>query len=109
MEKSENITISVFMCLVRPDLYIFYLQMIVEEMNILTTIFLRVDNQKIMYPNSTLLARPIGNYYRSPDMGDSIDFTVHISTPTEKIAAMKQRIIRYMFVLVIQYNLLSPL
>lgn len=70
-------------------------QMIVEEMNILTTVFLRVDNQKIIYPNSTLLTRPIGNYYRSPDMGDSVDFTVHISTPAEKIAAMKQRILSY--------------
>ncbi|KAL3356643.1 hypothetical protein AABB24_017347 [Solanum stoloniferum] len=70
-------------------------QMIVEEMNILTTVFLRFDNQKIIYPNSTLLTRPIGNYYRSPDMGDSVDFTVHISTPAEKFAAMKQRIISY--------------
>lgn len=73
--------------------------MIVEEMNILTTVFLRFDNQKIMYPNSTLSTRPIGNYYRSPDMGDSIDFTVHIATPAEKIAAVKQRITRYISVL----------
>ncbi|PHU04750.1 Mechanosensitive ion channel protein 6 [Capsicum chinense] len=70
-------------------------QMIVEEMNILTTIFLRFDNQKIIYPNSTLSTRPIGNYYRSPDMGDTVDFTVHIATPAEKIAAMKQRITSY--------------
>ena len=68
--------------------------MIVEEMNILNTIFLRWDNQKIMYPNSTLALRPIGNYYRSPDMSDSIDFCVHIATPAEKIALMKQRILR---------------
>ncbi|KAM3287651.1 mechanosensitive ion channel protein 6-like [Capsicum chacoense] len=71
------------------------IQMIVEEMNILTTIFLRFDNQKIIYPNSTLSTRPIGNYYRSPDMGDTVDFTVHIATPAEKIAAMKQRITSY--------------
>ncbi|XP_060176241.1 mechanosensitive ion channel protein 6-like [Lycium barbarum] len=70
-------------------------QMIVEEMNILTTVFLRFDNQKIIYPNSTLSTRPIGNYYRSPDMGDTVDFTVHIATPAEKIAAMKQRITSY--------------
>ncbi|KAH7852917.1 hypothetical protein Vadar_030930 [Vaccinium darrowii] len=67
-------------------------QMIVEEMNILTTIFLRYDNQKISYPNSTLSTKPIGNYYRSPDMGDSIEFSVHIATPGEKIAMMRQRI-----------------
>lgn len=67
-------------------------QMIVEEMNILTTIFLRYDNQKITYPNSVLAIKPIANYYRSPDMGDAIDFCIHISTPVEKIAMMKERI-----------------
>ncbi|EPS67679.1 hypothetical protein M569_07093 [Genlisea aurea] len=70
-------------------------QMVVEEMNILTTIFLRYDNQKITYPNSTLSTRPISNYYRSPDMGDSVDFSVHIATPAEKIGVMRQRIINY--------------
>lgn len=70
-------------------------QMVVEEMNILTTVFLRYDNQKIVYPNSVLATKPISNYYRSPDMGDSIDFCVHISTPVEKIAVMKERITRY--------------
>ncbi|KAG8368041.1 hypothetical protein BUALT_Bualt15G0004200 [Buddleja alternifolia] len=70
-------------------------QMIVEEMNILTTVFLRFDNQKIFYPNVTLATRAIGNYYRSPDMGDSVDFVVHIATPAEKIAIIKQRITSY--------------
>lgn len=69
--------------------------MIVEEMNILTTVFLRGDNQKIVFPNSTLATRPIGNFYRSPDMGDAVEFFVHIATPAEKIAIIKQRIIRY--------------
>lgn len=67
-------------------------QMVVEEMNILTTIFLRYDNQKISYPNSVLCTMPIANYHRSPDMGDAIDFCIHVSTPTEKIAKMKERI-----------------
>lgn len=70
--------------------------MVVEEMNILTTIFLRYDNQKIIYPNSILATKFISNYYRSPDMGDAIDFCIHISTPVEKIATMKERITRYM-------------
>ncbi|KAL9225741.1 hypothetical protein vseg_001631 [Gypsophila vaccaria] len=70
-------------------------QMVVEEMNILTTVFLRFDNQKIIYPNSVLATKPIGNYYRSPDMGDAIDFCVHISTPVEKLNLMKERITRY--------------
>ncbi|GAB2300424.1 hypothetical protein Dimus_034467 [Dionaea muscipula] len=71
-------------------------QMIVEEMNILTTVFLRYDNLKITYPNSVLATKPINNYYRSPEMGDSVDFCVHISTPVEKIVVMKERITRYM-------------
>lgn len=70
-------------------------QMVVEEMNILTTVFLRYDNQKIIYPNSYLSTVPISNYYRSPDMGDSVEFSVHIATPFEKISSMKERIKRY--------------
>ncbi|KAF8040412.1 hypothetical protein BT93_B2597 [Corymbia citriodora subsp. variegata] len=70
-------------------------QMVVEEMNILTTVFRRYDNLKTIIPNSVLATKPIGNYYRSPDMGDAVEFCVHISTPTEKIATMKQRITSY--------------
>ncbi|PWA57561.1 mechanosensitive ion channel family protein [Artemisia annua] len=70
-------------------------QMVVEEMNILTTVFLRYDNQKIIYPNSVLATKPIANYYRSPDMGDAIDFCIHVSTPVEKVSLMKERITSY--------------
>ncbi|KAJ0028800.1 hypothetical protein Pint_36288 [Pistacia integerrima] len=69
--------------------------MIVEEMNILTTVFLRHDNLKIVFPNSTLSQKPINNFYRSPDMVEVIDFCIHITTPMEKIAMMKQRIMSY--------------
>ncbi|XP_065638831.1 mechanosensitive ion channel protein 6-like [Quercus suber] len=70
-------------------------QVVVEEMNILTTVFLRYDNTKLIYPNSVLATKPINNFYRSPDMGDAIEFFIHIATPAEKIAAMRQRIISY--------------
>uniref|UniRef100_A0A1D1Y1A8 Mechanosensitive ion channel protein n=1 Tax=Anthurium amnicola TaxID=1678845 RepID=A0A1D1Y1A8_9ARAE len=70
-------------------------QMIVEEMNIMTTVFLRYDNQKISYPNSVLSTKPISNYYRSPDMGDAIDFCIHVATSVEKVAIMKERIKAY--------------
>lgn len=69
--------------------------MVVEEMNILTTVFLRYDNQKIMIPNSVLATKAIHNFYRSPDMGDAIEFCIHIATPVEKISLMKHRIQRY--------------
>ncbi|KAL5984065.1 hypothetical protein ACLOJK_018167 [Asimina triloba] len=67
-------------------------QMVVEEMNILTTVFLRYDNQKISYPNSVLATKPISNFYRSPDQGDAIEFCIHVSTPVEKLALMKEGI-----------------
>ncbi|XWS58656.1 hypothetical protein CRYUN_Cryun08bG0053300 [Craigia yunnanensis] len=70
-------------------------QMIVEEMNILTTVFLRYDMEKIYYPNSVLLTKPISNFRRSPDMGDSVDFTINVSTPVEDINALKKAIQLY--------------
>lgn len=69
-------------------------QMIVEEMNILTTVFLRYDNQKITYPNTVLSTLPISNYYRSPDMGEAIEFCVHVSTSVEKIRLMRERLMQ---------------
>ncbi|KAG6511081.1 hypothetical protein ZIOFF_029134 [Zingiber officinale] len=68
-------------------------QMFVEEMNILTTIFLRFDNLKVTYPNTVLATLLLGNFYRSPDMGESIDFCIHVATPVEKIAIMRERIL----------------
>lgn len=71
------------------------IHMIVEEMNILTTVFLRYDNEKIYYPNSVLLSKPISNFYRSPEMCDAIDFTMDISTPIETINAFKKTLQSY--------------
>ncbi|WMV55271.1 hypothetical protein MTR67_048656 [Solanum verrucosum] len=69
-------------------------RMIVEEMNILATVLLRYDSPKIIYPNSVLSTKPISNYYHSTDMRDAIEFGMHISTPMEKIALMKEKITR---------------
>ncbi|XP_070009049.1 mechanosensitive ion channel protein 10-like isoform X1 [Nicotiana sylvestris] len=70
--------------------------MIVEEMNILTTVFLRFDNEKIYYPNSVLAVKPISNFYRSPDMGDGFEFSVDYKTPVEKIGALKEKTKKYL-------------
>ena len=64
-------------------------------MNIMTTVFLRYDNLKIYYPHSVLATKPIMNYYRSPDIGEAIDFSIHVATPVEKLALMKERLLRY--------------
>ncbi|XP_031497075.1 mechanosensitive ion channel protein 10 isoform X2 [Nymphaea colorata] len=71
-------------------------QMIVEEMNILNTVFLRYDNEKIYYPNAVLITKPISNFYRSPDMGDSVEFSIDVSTPVETLGALKARIQMYL-------------
>ncbi|KAE8713015.1 Detected protein of unknown function [Hibiscus syriacus] len=71
------------------------IQIIVEEMNILTTVFLRYDNQKIIIPNSVLATKAIHNYYRSPDMGDAVEFCIHVKTPAEKIGLIKKRILSF--------------
>ncbi|OMO91742.1 Mechanosensitive ion channel MscS [Corchorus olitorius] len=70
-------------------------QMIVEEMNILTTVFLRYDNEKIFYPNCILATKPISNFYRSPEMSDSVEFTVDLSTSEEQIDGLKARVKEY--------------
>lgn len=70
-------------------------QMVVEEMNILSTVFLRYDNEKIYYPNAVLSTKPISNFYRSPEMGDSVEFSVDFSTSLESIAALKVKIKAY--------------
>lgn len=77
--------------------YMFFVvvQMIVEEMNILTTVFLRYDMEKIYYPNAVLITKPISNFRRSPEMGDSIEFTIDVSTPVDDINAMKKAIQMY--------------
>ncbi|XP_056166920.1 mechanosensitive ion channel protein 10-like isoform X1 [Syzygium oleosum] len=70
--------------------------MVVEEMNILTTIFLRYDGEKIFYPNSVLATKPISNFYRSPEMSDVVEFTVDFSASVEKIGDLKSRIKTYL-------------
>ncbi|KAH9604420.1 hypothetical protein KSS87_008513 [Heliosperma pusillum] len=67
-------------------------QMTVEEMNILTTVFLRYDNEKIFYPNSVLSTKPISNFYRSPEMSEAVEFAVDFSTTVQTIAVLKARI-----------------
>ncbi|XP_042004146.1 mechanosensitive ion channel protein 10-like [Salvia splendens] len=71
-------------------------QMIVEEMNILSTVFLKFDNTKIYYPNNVLATKAISNFYRSPDMGDSFEFCIDFKTPLQKIGHLKEEIKRYL-------------
>ncbi|KAL0735491.1 hypothetical protein Bca4012_011701 [Brassica carinata] len=70
--------------------------LLVEEIDLLTTVFLKLDNEKVFYPNATLVSKPISNFYRSPDMGDSILFSIAFSTPAAKIATLKEKVAEYL-------------
>ncbi|CAH2072949.1 unnamed protein product [Thlaspi arvense] len=70
--------------------------MLVEEMNLLSTVFLKLDNEKVYYPNAVLATKPISNYFRSPDMGETVEFSIAFSTPVSKIAHLKERIAEYL-------------
>jgi len=61
-------------------------------MNILTTVFLKADKEKLYYPNAILATKAIGNYYRSPDQGDCLEFSIDYTTPLSKIVQLKDRI-----------------
>lgn len=72
-------------------------QLIVDEMNILTTVFLKPDNEKVYYPNTVLSTKAISNFMRSPEqMGDSVEFAVDFSTSVENIAALKTKVKEYL-------------
>lgn len=77
--------------------------MVVEEMNILTTVFLRYDNEKIFYPNTVLSTKPISNFYRSPEMSDSVEFAVYVSTSVQIIGVLKERIRAYVTPIIFKY------
>ncbi|GJR29526.1 mechanosensitive ion channel protein 10-like protein [Tanacetum coccineum] len=47
--------------------------------------FLIYDNEKIYYPNSVLSTKPISNFYRSPDMGGNVEFSIDFATSIEEI------------------------
>ncbi|KAJ4708968.1 Mechanosensitive ion channel protein [Melia azedarach] len=70
--------------------------LLVEEMNILTTVFLKLTNEKIYYPNSVLSTKPISNYNRSPEMSDGVIFHIDFMTPIEKIGLLKEKIKNYL-------------
>lgn len=69
-----------------------YFHMLVEEMNLLSTVFLKLDNDKVYYPNALLATKPISNYFRSPDMSETVEFSIAFSTPISKTAHLKERI-----------------
>jgi len=68
------------------------MQMIVEEINILYTVFLPFDNVKVSHPNWQLLSKPIGNYSKNPDMSERIEFSIDVSTGIGTIDQLRTRV-----------------
>ncbi|CAN1305694.1 Mechanosensitive ion channel protein 10 [Linum perenne] len=54
-----------------------------------------IDDIQIYYPNSVLISKPISNFRRSPDMGDSVEFTIDVSTSIDDFNALKKAIQTY--------------
>ncbi|KAK8351567.1 hypothetical protein V6Z12_A05G041400 [Gossypium hirsutum] len=55
-----------------------------------------VDGVQVYYPNSVLATKPISNYYRSPDMGDTIEFSIDFLTPAKTIGRLKEEIKKHL-------------
>ncbi|KAF2613298.1 hypothetical protein F2Q70_00007335 [Brassica cretica] len=64
--------------------------MLVEEMNLLSTVFLKLDNEKVYYPNAVLATKPISNSFRSSDMSETVEFSIAFSTPISKKESLTQ-------------------
>ncbi|KAK6282922.1 hypothetical protein POUND7_016747 [Theobroma cacao] len=71
------------------------IELVVNKINIFSTIFLRNDNQKVIYPNVVLWTKSVSNFRLSPPMKDKIEFDIFILTPEEQIIAMKQKILSF--------------
>lgn len=77
-------------------------------MGILTTTFVRYDGEKIYYPNSVLATKPISNFNRSDEMGDSVEFTVDFSTSVDSIAELKEKVKTYVYLLLPKPLYIAP-
>ncbi|KAK9904456.1 hypothetical protein M0R45_000681 [Rubus argutus] len=68
--------------------------LIVEEMNILTTVFSKLNKDKVYYPNSVLSTLPISNCKGNSDTGDVVEFSIAFAS-VDKIYGLKEGIKRY--------------
>ena len=69
-------------------------QVEIKHMGILTTTVKKFDKQLVYYTNAALATLPISNYTRNPNMGDSLQFSIDLMTPEDKIQLLKDEIKR---------------
>ncbi|KAI9308763.1 hypothetical protein BJ944DRAFT_155602 [Cunninghamella echinulata] len=66
--------------------------LLVHNMGITGTVFIRADGQKIYAPTSVLMTKLITNVRRSPSMGESITLNVDFRTSTDLIFTLRDRL-----------------
>ncbi|GJS18970.1 hypothetical protein Tco_0413442, partial [Tanacetum coccineum] len=68
--------------------------MVLEKLEVLNNIKGRHKKSldKDILPEFDLSTKPISNFYRSPDMGDSVEFSIDFEALTEKIRQLKEKI-----------------
>lgn len=67
-------------------------QLVVEEIGLLKTVFLKDNNENVNCLNSVLLTKSISNLNRSSDLRDTLEIIVSSATSSESIAALKLKI-----------------
>ena len=66
--------------------------MIVEEINILYTVFVPFNNAKVSHPNWQLSSKPISNDSKHPGMSEKIEFSIDVYTRIETIDQLRTRV-----------------
>lgn len=72
--------------------------LLVANMGIMSTTFIRTDGQEINAPTTVLMTKFINNIRRSGNMGESIYIDVHFNTPTEKLHELATRLQEFLAV-----------
>ncbi|KAL8123291.1 hypothetical protein AgCh_011314 [Apium graveolens] len=68
--------------------------LVVEEMGLISTVFLKDNNEKMNYLNSILLTKSISNLNRSFELKDTFELLVSSTTSSAAIAVLKLKIHR---------------
>ncbi|GKV25440.1 hypothetical protein SLEP1_g34879 [Rubroshorea leprosula] len=72
-------------------------EMVVEKINLSTTVFRKESKEKIIYPNSVLTTMPIKNFYwGTADVKDSLEFTIAGNTTKDELKKLYDDIKEFM-------------
>lgn len=71
------------------------MQLVVEEIGLISTVFLKNNNEKVICLNSVLLTKSISNLNRTSDLRVALELLVSGTTSSETISALKRQIDEY--------------